>query len=147
MLSTAEQLPARLLLSAADEWARDTKHMELKDIIRQERMRRGWSQRVLAKALGVSGGAVAQWELGDSGVSFARLIDICNVFGLEISAFLGEGSPYAGQIVEGPEELSLLAAWREVPEEDRATLLRVVRNAGRRGPRDIKAPKKLRKEG
>jgi transcriptional regulator with XRE-family HTH domain len=141
-----EQADATNLLSAIKHPPRNTKQVELKDIIREERNRRGWSQRALAKALGVSPGAVAQWETGDSGVSLARLVDLCAVFGLQLTSFLGQGSPYAAQIVQDSDELALLAAFRDLPEEERTSTLRMLRAAVRGlRPGDVHRAKHPRK--
>jgi transcriptional regulator with XRE-family HTH domain len=101
--------------------------MELGDMIRSERTRKGWSQREFAKMLGVSPGAVAQWELGDTRPTLERMIDVCGVFGIAASSFLGPGSPYRGQIIEDADEISLLAAWRKLSGDRRLFLLEMLR--------------------
>jgi len=102
------------------------KVVEIKDLIRIERQRRGWSQRALARALGVSNGLVAQWETGLKRPGFALFVDICNVFGLSVRGFTGPDGPYQGEIVDDPDEMTLLTLWRALPPEDRPTLLRLL---------------------
>ena len=104
--------------------------MEIGDLIRAERTKRGWSQRTLAKALEVSPGAVAQWELHSTRPTLGRVIDICNVFGISAQSFLAPGSPYHAQIVEDADELALLTMWRRLQSAERTFLLRLLRNAG-----------------
>jgi transcriptional regulator with XRE-family HTH domain len=104
--------------------------MEIGDLIRTERTKRGWSQRALAKALGISGSAIAQWELKTTRPSLARLIDICAVFGISAQSFLAPGSPYYGQIVEDPDEIALLTLWRRLQPTERRFMLKMLRSAG-----------------
>lgn len=130
MLSITEHDPASGLLSANKLTRRETKRMEISDLIRSERTKKGWTQRAFAKALNVSPGAVAQWELGATRPTLARLIDICAVFGISVQTFLAPGSPYAGQIVEDPDELALLTLWRRLGLPERQFVLRMLRNAG-----------------
>lgn len=101
----------------------------------------GWSQRVLAKALGVSAGAVAQWELDQTKPTPMNMIDICNQFGVQISTFFGPDGPYQGQFVDDPDEIAWLSVWRRTPKADRAPLLRAF------SPHTLKlnAPKNSRK--
>jgi transcriptional regulator with XRE-family HTH domain len=100
--------------------------MSLSDFIRTERRKKDWSQRDLAKKLGVSPGAVAQWELDQTRPAPMTMIDLCGVFGVQISAFFGPDGPYQGQFVDDPDELAWLSIWRRTPEPDRAPLLRAL---------------------
>jgi transcriptional regulator with XRE-family HTH domain len=119
--------------------------VDLGTLIRSERQRRGWTLRTLAKALNVSHGAVAQWESGTSTPGFARLVDICSVFGLSLETFLGPGSPYAGQIVQDAEELALLTAYRQLSRDERDVVLRMLVRAARPGPLEGQDPQEARK--
>ena len=105
--------------------------MELRDFLRRERTARGWTLRAVAQALGVNHTAVAQWERGDTKPKLANLVDICNLFGVSIGGFVGPGSAYAGQLVDDPEEIALLAHWRAIPAEQRPLLLRMIEGARR----------------
>lgn len=130
VLTTAKQDLASLIYSAAKQPPCDIADMELKQLIKSERARLGLTQRALAKALGVSPGAVAQWELGDAKPTLARVMDMCTVFGIAPSSFVGPGGPYAGQLVEDADELSLLMLWRRLKADDRSVVLRLLRGAG-----------------
>ena len=132
------------MLSAGKHLLRQAKHMEIGDLIRSERNKKGWSQRALAKALGISGGAVAQWELGTSRPSLARVIDICAVFGISAQSFLSPGSPYYGQIVEDAEELALLTLWRRLAPSERRFMLKLLQNSGlpTNGDGDVPEPER-----
>lgn len=114
--------------------------MEIGDLIRTERTRRGWNQRLLAKSLGVTPGAVAQWELGSTRPKLARLIDICTLFGISAQSFLEPGSPYFGQIVEDQDEIALLALWRKTDPTQRKTIMRILRTVGSVGDADAPKP-------
>lgn len=103
--------------------------MDLSDLIRSERTKKGWSQRVLAKSLGLSAGAIAQWELGSTKPTPANLIDLCNLFGLSAASFFAPGAPYHGHIVQDPEELALVTHWRRLPPPERALFLRMLKGA------------------
>lgn len=98
--------------------------MSLADFIRTERTKLGWSQRQLAKAVGVSPGAVAQWEIGTTKPAPMTMIDLCGIFGAEIAEFFGPDGPYHGQFVDDPRELAWLAILRKTPEPDRDALVR-----------------------
>ncbi|MCR0981812.1 helix-turn-helix domain-containing protein [Roseomonas populi] len=103
--------------------------MELSDFVRTERIKKGWTQRVLAKTLGVSPSAVAQWELGTTKPSPANLIDLCNVFGVSAQSFFAPGAPYHGHVVQDPEELALLADWRRLTGPERTLFRRMLKGA------------------
>ena len=119
--------------------------VDLGTLIRSERQRRGWTLRTLAKALNVSHGAVAQWESGATVPGFARLVDLCAVFGLSIDTFLGPGSPYGGQLVQDAEEMALLTAYRQLSRDERDVVLRMLVRAARPGPLEGQDPQEARK--
>lgn len=144
MYSVANRRRASDLFSANRLVLEQLSRVDLGTLIRSERQRRGWTLRTLAKALGVSHGAVAQWESGTTTPGFARLIDICNVFGLSVETFLGPGSPYAGQIVQDAEELALLTAYRQLSRDERDVVLRMLVRAARPGPLDGQDPQEAR---
>lgn len=130
LLSTTEQSGARPTSSATKQALRHPAGMRIGDLIRTERARLRWTQRALAKQLGVSPGAVAQWETGDTRPTLANAINFCALAAIDASVLFGPGGDYAGQLVEDPDELALITAWRTLPAEDRAGVLRLIRNAG-----------------
>jgi transcriptional regulator with XRE-family HTH domain len=103
--------------------------MEISDLIRTERIARGWSQRALASALRVSPGAVAQWELGRTRPKLARMMDICTLFGLPAQSLFSKGSPYLGELIQDARELELVAMWRRLSTTEQGVALRMLRAA------------------
>jgi transcriptional regulator with XRE-family HTH domain len=101
--------------------------VDIGKFIREERLKRGWTQLSLAKAVGVTKSAVAQWELGQSRPSPQSLIDVCAVFGISAHSFFAPGSPYHGHMVEDPQETELLGVWRAIPRNLRSFALDVLR--------------------
>jgi transcriptional regulator with XRE-family HTH domain len=99
------------------------------DVIRTERNRLGMSQRDLAKRLGKSPGAIGQWENGTTRPTLANFIEACGVFGISVRGFIGPDSPYRGELVEDPEELALIEAWRMLNPAARPTVLQMLRGA------------------
>lgn len=57
--------------------------------IRELREARGMSQRQLANEVGVSPGAVAQWELGATTPTTANLVALANVLGCSMDTLFG----------------------------------------------------------
>lgn len=102
----------------------------LPELIRRERVRLGWSQRVLAKQLRVSHGAVAQWETGDTKPKLVNVLEMFSLFGIAADQLTAPGSPYFGQIVDDAEELALLNFWRRLRSEDRRVVLRLLSGTG-----------------
>ena len=54
---------------------------------------KGLSQRKLAEDIGVSPGAVAQWELGATTPTTANLVALANVLGCSMDALFGRAGP------------------------------------------------------
>lgn len=95
------------------------------------RKRRGLTQVQLAAIMGVSKGAVAQWELDEGGTTpsvenMARLRDV-----LEIgrAAEASAGAPNSYQFVEDPEKLAWLALFDLMDNADRLVVARMIRGA------------------
>lgn len=61
--------------------------------IRALREAKGVSQRKLAEDIGVSPGAVAQWELGATTPTTANLVALANVLGCSMDALFGRAGP------------------------------------------------------
>ena len=123
MLSTPEQIVASTSLSAFQHLARHLRRVEIGSLIRSKRKERGLSQRALGKMLGVTGGAVAQWELGATLPTSENMTALKQLIGLAPSLSLSPGAPYAGQIIEDPDELALLRFWRNLDDPKRQALL------------------------
>ena len=106
----------------------DTKQvLDWPSFVRTERNKAGVSQRQLAKSLGVSGGLVGQWESGVTRITLDRIIDVCALFAIKSDSLFGPGAPFEGRLIDEPEEIALLAAWRRRPEDWRQTMLGVIR--------------------
>lgn len=61
--------------------------------IRPLREARGMSQRKLAADIGVSPGAVAQWELGATTPTMSNLVALANVLGCSMDTLFGRAGP------------------------------------------------------
>lgn len=131
-----KRMAASDLPSAAKQLFWHAKHMKLGQAIRDQRAALGLSQRALATRLGVSPGAVAQWESGYSRPTVRRLIDLSTVLGIHMGSFMGPGSPYRGQLVDDADELALLAAWRDLSADQRPYIFRMIRNEAQRAVAD-----------
>ncbi|OUJ10216.1 hypothetical protein HK28_06000 [Acetobacter sp. DsW_063] len=96
------------------------------DIIRAARKKAGLSQRALAQKLGLSAGAVAQWETdtttptNDNWMALRSLIEIPKQ--IEPSGAI----PYGGELVEDADELALLRFWRSLDDVKRRVVLELL---------------------
>jgi transcriptional regulator with XRE-family HTH domain len=95
--------------------------------IRAARRARGWTQDDLAKAVGVTRSAVAQWETDRAGQIRDNLARIAMVLGVPVAALLGSAPADADLRAVGGDELALLRLYRACSPEDRAFLLRTAR--------------------
>lgn len=96
------------------------------DRIRAARGVLGMTQDALARAVGVSRSAVAQWETERAGQVSANLTRVAAALGIGVEALLTGTEAISGQ-PENATELALLRLYRECGEEDRAFLLRTAR--------------------
>ena len=94
--------------------------------IRSARAAVGMTQDDLARAVGVSRSAVAQWETARTGQVGTNLTRVAAALGVGVGALLTgvEAMPSAA---ENATELALLRLYRECTEDDRAYLLRTAR--------------------
>lgn len=89
--------------------------------VRQLREARGWSQSDLASRLGVTGGAVHQWEIGAVGAREANVVQLEELFGLAsgtLGSHLGQ-APHP----EMPAPENAIRADSEIPPDLKRTLL------------------------
>ena len=63
--------------------------MELSERIQRWREHKGVTQAALAKSLGISPSAVAQWELGDTKPSVGHLDKLVTALGITMERFYG----------------------------------------------------------
>ena len=90
--------------------------------IRTARLARGLTQADLARLVGVSRSAVAQWETDRAGQIRGNLARIATALGVSIGHIVS-GDPHAdAQAIEG-SEVALLRLYRECDEADRQLLL------------------------
>ena len=107
-----------------------TRDMDIPAFIRSERGRKGWSQRDLAKTIGVTHGLVGQWEAGSTPITPERLLDLCAVFEISPSTLFAEGAPFAGRLIQDPAELALISGWRRLAREKREAVRLVLAGLG-----------------
>jgi transcriptional regulator with XRE-family HTH domain len=88
--------------------------------VRRLREARGWSQNDLASRLGVTGGAVAQWEQGATGPREQNVVQLEELFDTpgQLGWIIGQGPPPA---VHSPEDA--IEADPRIPEHHKRTLL------------------------
>jgi len=101
--------------------------MKLGALIRSLRTEQKLSQRALAARIGVTGGAVAQWEQGETIPTSANLEAMSRVLGFSLKGPPPPGRPYQGEFVDDPDELALLRFWRSLTEGQRSVMLGVLK--------------------
>ncbi len=95
--------------------------------IREARRALGLTQDELARRVGVSRSAVAQWETDRTGQVRANLARVAAVLGVSIG-YLITGESETGLVnVETADERALLSLYRQIPEPGRSELLRNAR--------------------
>jgi transcriptional regulator with XRE-family HTH domain len=122
--------------------------------IRQARQDLGMTQQALARAVGVTRSAVAQWETARAGQVSGNLTRIASVLGVSVGHLLQgtapaparsgaprsgaarsgraePGAPAGDAVAETATEMALLRLFRRCGEEDRALLLRTAARLAR----------------
>ena len=95
--------------------------------IREARRALGLTQDELARRVGVSRSAIAQWETDRTGQVRANLARVSAVLGVSIG-YLVTGESEPGLVsVETADERALLSLYRQIPEPGRSELLRNAR--------------------
>ncbi len=95
--------------------------------IREARRALGLTQDELARRVGVSRSAIAQWETDRTGQVRANLARVAAVLGVSIG-YLITGESEAGLMnVETADERALLSLYRQIREPGRSELLRNAR--------------------
>jgi transcriptional regulator with XRE-family HTH domain len=95
--------------------------------IREIRRSRGMTQDELARRVGVSRSAIAQWETDRTGQVRANLARVAAVLGVSIGYLLTGDSDTGLVNVETADERALLSLYRQIREPGRAELLRNAR--------------------
>ncbi len=100
--------------------------------IRAARQAAGLTQADLARAVGVSRSAVAQWETDRSGQVGGNLARIARVLGTAVEYLLtGQQPAGGGPMAVHATEFALLRLYRACSEDDQAFLLRTARHLAR----------------
>lgn len=94
----------------------------------------GLSQQALARTVGVSRSAVAQWETGRAGQLGGHLARLSAALGVPVAVLLGAEAPgrVEGRVADATE-LALLRLYRALAPADRALVLRTLRRLAGRG--------------
>ncbi|MCW3477670.1 helix-turn-helix domain-containing protein [Rhodovastum sp. RN2-1] len=105
--------------------------------IRAARQARGMTQEALARAVGVTRSAVAQWETDRSGQVGGNLARVAHALGVAAEYLLTGALPAGG----GPAaadgtELALLRLYRACSDEDRSFLLRTAARLARQAEQE-----------
>ena len=102
-----------------------TEEVSVASRIRQSRQALGLTQEELARRIGVSRSAVAQWETDRTGQVRANLTRVAAVLGVSAGYLLAGDQSQASLTAEGADELALLNLYRSLQEDRRAELLRL----------------------
>ncbi len=102
--------------------------------IRAARLARGMTQADLARAIGVSRSAVAQWETDRAGQIRGNLARIASVLGISVGHLVSGDT--AEDRVDTPDALALLRLYRTLTPDDRQLLLRTAVRLSRASPRE-----------
>lgn len=70
-------------------------------VIRTARKARGYTQEQLARLMGVSQGAITQWENGTTHPSFALIPKLASVLGISIDDIVRGGNGDDGTAIDG----------------------------------------------
>lgn len=105
--------------------------------LRAERRERGLTQDQLARRVGVSRSAVAQWETGRAGQLTGNLARIAAVLETSVEYLMHGNDKLAPlQALQG-DEAALLRLYRDCDPEDRQILLRTARRFARDATRRL----------
>jgi transcriptional regulator with XRE-family HTH domain len=131
ILSVTEQRRQPLSLSAAMRLRAHFPRVTLPSLIRAMRKKRGLTQVQLAALLGVSKGAVAQWELEEGGTtpSVENMARLRQVLDIDVRAEASAGSPKSYQFVQDPEKLAWLTLFELMDDTERLIVARMIRGA------------------
>ena len=115
-----------LLLSAPPPDVGHIPRVDVSDQIRSARIKLGLTQRQLAKAVGVTAGAVGQWEGGGgrSGISTDNLVAVARVLQLPVSGLVGDGRD--GLTTTDPTEIAWVELYRRLSPALREIHLRLL---------------------
>ena len=85
MKATLEDLVFALTKDmTASEMAKTALHIQIRQMIHDTRMTKGWTQKDLAEKMGVKQSLVSRWESGECNYTIDTLIDIADALGLSV---------------------------------------------------------------
>jgi transcriptional regulator with XRE-family HTH domain len=99
--------------------------------IRAARVAAGLTQESLAREVGVTRSAVAQWETDRAGQVGGNLARIAEILGVSVGHLLTGVSAEGGASAEHATELALLRLYRTCGPEDRALIMRTAHRLAR----------------
>ncbi len=100
--------------------------------IRKVRLEHGIKQKDLARKIGISHGALTNFELGRRKISLEWLLKISRVLEVPVGYFMGAVEPPADDDTLGPKEHRLLRAFRRMGRDPRLQMeiLHVIERMG-----------------
>ena len=104
--------------------------------IKAARIHAGLTQEDLAREIGVSRSAVAQWETDRAGQVGGNLARIAEVLAISVGHLLTGGPKEGAARAEDATELALLRLYRTCTSADRAFLLRTATRLARQARRE-----------
>lgn len=87
--------------------------------IRKVRLEHGIKQKDLARKIGISQGALTNFELGRRKISLEWLLKIARALEVPVSYFVGAVEPPSDEDTLGPKEHRLLRAFRRMSRDPR----------------------------
>ena len=93
----------------------------------------GMTQDDLARAVGVSRSAVAQWETGRAGQVTGNLTRVAACLGVGVEYLMFGEDKRAPAEAQSGDELALLRLYRECSDDDRQLLLHMARRFAKAG--------------
>ena len=97
--------------------------MDMATKIRVARRAKGLSQRALGKVIGVSGGAVAQWETSVTLPSLDNRVDLSRQLGIPFIELLPEADKAPAESISDPQTVLLVRTFEALPAKVREVLL------------------------
>jgi transcriptional regulator with XRE-family HTH domain len=114
--------------------------MKVGERIREVRKAKRIRQKVLARMVGISPGALTNFEKGRRRISLDWLQKIAEALDTPVSYFLPDEKERSRATPGDPRERRLLAAWRQLGKNDvlRGDFLQLMEHLGRRSARKTK---------
>jgi len=114
--------------SATHDKAQDRAKLELGRRIKAAREREGLSQFQLAMKLGITPGAVGQWELGMVSPKPLTMMRLPEILGMTSEELLESRTPAGRQMVAlTTKERDLITAFRRMPEAEQDLIARQIK--------------------